>query len=93
MHLRYLFAQVRIKTGSALVSLAMQFGLLSVCAMAAVDSVAMIANGRSTRMFRVAIDYRFPNFKEYALRAVVYHIDFNAQSSTPCCIRSILCFP
>jgi hypothetical protein len=70
----------------------MQFGLLLVCAMAAVDSVAMIANGRSTRMFRVAIDYRLPNFKEYALRAVVYHIDFNAQSSTPCCIRSILCF-
>ena len=66
LHLRFLFAARRIKTGSALDSLAMQFWLLLVCAMAAVDSVAMIAHGRSEPVLRVAMDYRLPSFKDFA---------------------------
>jgi hypothetical protein len=44
----------------------MQFWLLLVCAMAAVDSVAMIAHGRSEPVLRVAMDYRLPSFKDFA---------------------------
>jgi hypothetical protein len=51
LHLRFLFAARRIKTGSALDSLAMHFLLVLVSAMAAVESVAMIAHGRSEPLF------------------------------------------
>ncbi len=64
--MRFLFAARRIKTNSALDSLAMQFWWLLVCAMAAVDSVAMIAHGRSEPVLRVAMDHRLPSFKDFA---------------------------
>jgi hypothetical protein len=59
--LRFLFAARRIKTNSALDSLAMQFWWLLVCAMAAVDEVAMIAHGRSEPVLRVAMENRLPS--------------------------------
>ena len=51
LHLRFLFAARRIKTGSALDSLAMHFLFVLVSAMAAVESVAMNAHGRSEPPF------------------------------------------
>ena len=66
LHLRFLLAARRIKTNSALDSLAMPFWWLLVCAMAAVDEVAMIAHGRSEPVLRVAMDYRLPSIKDFA---------------------------
>ena len=59
--LRFLFAARRIKTNSALDSLAMQFWWLLVCAMAAVDEATMIAHGRSEPVLRVVMENRVPS--------------------------------
>jgi hypothetical protein len=59
--MRFLFAARRIKSNSALDSLAMQFWWFLVCAMAAVDEAAMIAHGRSEHVLRVGMENRVPS--------------------------------